>query len=75
MKIFLSGINVPVPNGYICTRGYKCTRPNGYICTRYKIDNISYLDIKIFEYKFFSANYKTNSNFINNKNSFHNNIF
>ena len=19
--------------GYICIRGYKCTRPNGYICT------------------------------------------
>ena len=58
-----------------CSRRYKCTRPNGYICTRYKIDKISFLDIKIFEYKGFSANYITNSNFINNKNSFRNNIF
>ena len=49
---FVAGINVLVPNRYICTHS--------------KIDKISFLDIKIFEYKGFSANSITNSNFINN---------
>ena len=48
---FVAGINVLVPNRYICTHS--------------KIDKISFLDIKIFEYKGFSANSITNSNFIN----------